>query len=62
MEKIGVIKKFDKLDRFVIPKSLRERYGIEKEVELIATAEGILIKNPEFVLVPLSTTDESEKA
>ena len=51
MKKIGVIKKIDKLERLVIPKSLRDRYGIKKEVELIATEDGILIRSPEFVLI-----------
>ena len=51
MEKIGVVKKIDRLERLVIPKSLRDRYGINKEVELIATKDGILVRNPEFMLV-----------
>ena len=50
MEKVGVIKKFDKLGRIVIPKELRERYGLEKEVEIIALKEGVLIHNPQYAL------------
>ena len=50
MKAIGVIKNFDKLGRIVIPKDLRDRYALNKEVELIATKDGILIKNPEYIL------------
>ena len=38
------------MGRLVIPKELRERYALKKEIELIATEQGILIKNPEYVL------------
>ncbi len=62
MKKIGIIKKFDKLDRLVIPKILRDRYGIQKEVEIIATDDGILIRSPEFVLVRASEIKNSEDA
>ena len=51
MEAIGVIKTFDKLGRIVIPKELRERYGFTEKVEIIATTEGLLLKNAEYVLV-----------
>ena len=50
MPKIGIIKEFDKLGRLVIPKELRERYALVGKVEIIATENGILIKNPEYVL------------
>ena len=50
MEKIGVVKEIDKLGRIVIPKDLRERYGLQKEVEIIATVDGVLIKSAEYVL------------
>ena len=50
MEKIGVVKEIDKLGRIVIPKDLRERYGLKKEVEIIATVDGVLIKSAEYVL------------
>ena len=58
MEKIGVIKEFDKLGRIVIPKELRERYGLDKKVEIVATPHGVLIKNPEFVLIKLEKTSD----
>ena len=54
MDKIGIIKEFDKLGRIVIPKELRERYGFNKEVEVVATENGVLIRNPRYVLVERS--------
>lgn len=51
MDKIGVLKEFDKLGRIVIPKELRERYGLTQTVEIIATKEGILLKSQDYVLV-----------
>ena len=51
MDKIGIIKEFDKLGRIVIPKELRERYGLTQTVEIVATKEGILLKSQEYVLV-----------
>ena len=50
MDKIGILKSFDKLGRIVIPKELRERYALNDEVEIIATKDGVLIKNPEYTL------------
>ena len=51
MEKVGIIKGFDKLGRIVIPKELRERFALNEIVEIIATPEGVLLKNPEYQLV-----------
>ena len=51
MDKVGIIKEIDGLGRLVIPKELRERFGLGKEVELIATKDGVLVKNPELMLV-----------
>ncbi len=50
MDKVGILKSFDKLGRIVIPKELRERYALHNEVEIIATKDGVLIKNPEYTL------------
>ena len=59
MAKIGIIKEFDKLGRIVIPKELRERYGLEVKVEIIATENGVLLKNPEYFLCKAANkTDE----
>ena len=51
MEKIGIIKELDSLCRIVIPKELRQRYGLDTEVELICTSKGILLRSPEYKLV-----------
>ena len=51
MDKIGIIKEFDKLGRIVIPKELRERYGLTNQVEIVAVKEGILLKSNEYYLV-----------
>ena len=50
-DKIGIIKGFDKLGRIVIPKELRERFSLSDNVEIVATTDGVLLKNPEYVLV-----------
>ena len=51
MEKIGVKKEMDKLGRICIPKEMRKLFNLENEVELYITKEGILLKNPEYILV-----------
>lgn len=51
MEKIGVKKEIDKLGRICIPKEMRKLFNLKDEVELQITKEGILMKNPEYILV-----------
>ena len=58
MKMVGITKEIDNLGRLVIPKELRERFGLGKTVELIATREGVLIKNPSFVLVEISDSTD----
>ena len=48
---VGIIKEVDKLGRIVIPKELRERFGLTETVEIIATELGIVIRSPEYKLV-----------
>ena len=55
MSEIGIIKQFDKLGRVVIPKDLRERYLRGDSVEIVATKGGILLKDPEYILVKRET-------
>lgn len=55
MSKIGVIKKIDKLGRVVIPKELRDRYGLDKGIEIVATGEGVLIRSPKYFLTEIPT-------
>ena len=58
MKDIGIIKEIDKLGRMVIPKEYRMRFGLQKRVEMIATEQGILLRNPQYKLV---RADETEK-
>ena len=51
MEKIGVTKEIDRLGRICIPKEMRKLFKLEEEMALIVTPDGILIQNPEYVLV-----------
>ena len=60
MEKIGVKKETDKLGRVCIPKDMRKLFNIDGEVELQITKEGILIKNPGYILVKLEECKTSE--
>ena len=48
---VGVIKEIDRLGRIVIPKELRERFGLTDNVEIIATEQGIILRSPEYTLV-----------
>ena len=49
MEGVGVIRGMDSLGRVVIPRELRDLYKLEGQVEIVSTAEGILIRNPQDV-------------
>lgn len=60
MEKIGVKKEIDKLGRVCIPKDMRKLFNIDGEVELQITKEGILIKNPGYILVKLEECKTNE--
>ena len=49
MNKIaGIKREIDNLGRVVIPKEIRKTYGLEKEVEIIATADEVLLRNPRY--------------
>ena len=52
MNKYGIKKEVDKLGRIVIPMDMRELFNITKQVELIITKEGILLRNPGYELFP----------
>ena len=54
---VGIKKEIDSLGRIVVPKELRERYALSGEVELVATRDGVLVRNPEFVLVRVGETN-----
>lgn len=51
MDTVGIIREIDKLGRICIPKEMRKLFNLVSEVEIQATTEGILIKNPEYILV-----------
>ena len=51
MDRVGIRKDIDTLVRICIPKEMRTLFRMEKEVELQVTEEGILLKNPGYVLV-----------
>lgn len=50
MNNVGIVKEIDKVGRICIPKNIRTRLKLEKEVEIIVTEEGVLIRCPEYVL------------
>jgi len=52
-ERVGVKKEIDSLGRLVIPKEMREVFGLDREVELVMTKEGILVRNPQFKLIQI---------
>ena len=51
MEKIGIRREIDKMGRICIPIEMRKLFKLENEVEIQITNEGVLIKNPEYILV-----------
>ena len=51
---VGIIKELDKLGRIVIPKELRERFGLTEYVEMVATEFGIVLRNPKYKLVEMT--------
>ena len=58
MDEMGITKEIDDLGRLQIPKEIRKRLGLEKNVMLIVTSEGLLVKNDAYRLVKVS---EKEK-
>lgn len=57
--RVGILKEIDNLGRIVIPKDYRERLSLEKEVEVVLTSSGVLIRNPEYKLVKRTETIKS---
>ena len=50
-EQIGVLKEIDHVRRLVIPKEMRETFKLDKNVELVVTEDGILVRNPKYKLI-----------
>ena len=57
MGKIGITKEIDRLGRLQIPKDIRDRLGLKKDVQLVVTQEGLLIKSEEYKLVPINNEE-----
>lgn len=60
-DKVGIVKDIDKLGRVVIPKELRERFGLKESVEMSATKDGIILKSPEYKLVKVEKCKSATK-
>ena len=55
MEQIGIKKEIDSLGRIYIPKEIRDTLGLYGDVEMITTTNGLLIRNPEYILIKRET-------
>jgi AbrB family looped-hinge helix DNA binding protein len=55
---IGVIKEIDSLGRIVIPKEFRERLKLDKEVEVVLTETGVIIRNSKYRLIEFHSEQE----
>ena len=56
--KIGVIREFDGLGRLVVPKEMRMLFNFKKEVEIVVTEDGVLLRNPAYKLVKIEESDK----
>jgi bifunctional DNA-binding transcriptional regulator/antitoxin component of YhaV-PrlF toxin-antitoxin module len=54
---IGIFREMDKLGRIVIPIEYRSAFKLENEVEILATDEGVLIRNPKYKVVLIDEND-----
>ena len=61
MDVIGIKKQIDKLGRISIPIEMRKLLKLDNEVKLRLTREGILIKNPEYILVKKEENKSTDK-
>ena len=57
MGKIGITKEIDRLGRLQIPKDIRDRLGLKKDVQLVVTQDGLLIKSEKYKLVPINNEE-----
>ena len=51
MKHIGFRKEIDHVGRIVIPKEIRDLFNLKDEVEILVTTEGVLLRNPKYILV-----------
>ena len=59
---LGIVKEIDNLGRIVIPKDVREALKLEKQVELVITEFGLLIRSPKYEIVMKTKEGENEVA
>ncbi len=59
---VGMIRELDKLGRVVIPKEMRDRVFLEKEVEIILTEDGVIVRNPKYDLIKVKRQRQSESS
>ena len=45
--------------RLVIPKEMRLKFHLEREVEILPTDEGILIRNPKYRIIEIESVKET---
>lgn len=48
---VGIIREIDKQGRLVIPKEYREMFKLNKEVEVLATTDGVLVRSKRYEVV-----------
>ncbi len=58
MCKVGIKREIDKNGRLCVPKEMRDLLNLEGEVELVMTKEGIILRNPKFILVSIEEKEE----
>lgn len=58
MKSIGVIKEIDTAGRIVIPKEMRALFKLDEGVELVVTAEGVLLRHPRYRLTEITEDEE----
>lgn len=58
MNKIGIIREIDNLGRVVIPKEWRDFYKLCGNIEIVPTTDGILIRNPKYILIEKTDSNQ----
>ena len=56
---IGIKKEIDRVGRIVIPIEYRNMYHLFGEVEMVATSDGLLIRNPKYKIVCIDEAEAS---
>ncbi len=57
---VGIIKEINNVGGIVIPKDIRERFGLTESVEIILISSGILLRNPEYKLIKVDSQTNDE--